>query len=46
MDDDKEIRLLGRDILSYFGYNVITAKDGEEAIQQYKSAKQKKEPNV
>ena len=35
-DDDKHVLNLLSDYLSYNGYNVIKAKDGEEAVEAYK----------
>ena len=44
MEDDHSLRLLYEKALSLNGYNVIgAAKDGEEAIEMYKSFKQKPE---
>lgn len=36
VDDDACIRNLLIDLLDYNGYNVITANDGEEAVEAYK----------
>jgi len=40
MDDDEAIRELTCAILNQIGYDVITAKDGAEAIELYKKAKE------
>ncbi|MDQ1318445.1 MAG: hypothetical protein QG588_2107, partial [Candidatus Poribacteria bacterium] len=40
MDDDDSIRELACAILNQIGYDVITAKDGAEAIELYKKAKE------
>lgn len=36
VDDDKHVLTLLSDYLCYNGYNVIKAKDGEEAVEAYK----------
>jgi CheY-like chemotaxis protein len=36
VDDDACIRNMLKDLLGYKGYNVITANDGEEAVEAYK----------
>jgi len=36
-DDEEIVRDLGYNVLTNFGYNVILAKDGEEALKIYKS---------
>ena len=41
VDDDKPIRILGTEILENFGYTVLTATDGESALDLYRE-KQKK----
>jgi len=38
MDDEEMIRILGRQMLSRFGYDTELAKDGGEAIELYKRA--------
>jgi len=38
-EDDKEIRELTRDVLERFGYTVITAEDGEDAIDKFSGSK-------
>jgi PAS domain S-box-containing protein len=35
VDDERNIRELGREILTKFGYRVLSARDGEEAISLY-----------
>jgi two-component system cell cycle sensor histidine kinase/response regulator CckA len=35
VDDEKDIRDQGRDLLAQFGYEVITAEDGEGAVEIY-----------
>jgi DNA-binding response OmpR family regulator len=35
-DDNKDIRKLSKDILEQFGYTVIEAEDGQEAIDKFK----------
>jgi PAS domain S-box-containing protein len=39
VDDDEAIRELGADILGQYGYNVLTALDGESALEIYASRK-------
>jgi len=41
VDDEDMIIDVGQDILKLFGYNVLTAKDGKEAIQAYKKNQDK-----
>ncbi len=41
VDDDDSIREIGRQILEHFGYAVITAASGEEALGIYGGAKNK-----
>ncbi|MFC1553600.1 PAS domain S-box protein [candidate division KSB1 bacterium] len=36
VDDEENVRNLGRDILTNLGYNIITAEDGYEAIRIFK----------
>lgn len=38
MDDEETIRKVVGEMLTYFGYQVVSAKDGNEAIEIYKSA--------
>ena len=40
MDDEKMVRELVAKILSRFGYEVVGAKDGDEALQLYREAKE------
>jgi len=44
MDDDEMILGATSELLSCIGYNVITAKDGAEAVELYKNAKNSKDP--
>jgi len=39
VDDEEILRNQGKDMLSRFGYKVITAKDGEKAIELHKAKK-------
>jgi len=41
VDDEPEVRELGRAILERFGYQVIMAKDGKEALEIYQNQKDK-----
>ena len=41
IDDEKEIRKIGRDILESLGYKVLTAGNGKEAVEVYKQNKDK-----
>ena len=40
IDDDKPIRILGTEILENFGYTVLTATDGESALDLYREKKE------
>lgn len=40
-DDNKAVRKLSKDILEQFGYTVIEAGDGQEAIDTFKENKEK-----
>ncbi|MDX9976812.1 MAG: transporter substrate-binding domain-containing protein [Candidatus Cloacimonadales bacterium] len=42
MDDDKQIRFIGKEMLEYMGYNVILSEDGEEAVEILKEYHSKK----
>ncbi len=44
MDDEKMIRDLAGEILSYLGYKVSFSKDGAKAIEMYKDAMESREP--
>lgn len=44
MDDEKMIRHLAGEILSYLGYKVSFSKDGAKAIEMYKDAMESGEP--
>jgi PAS domain S-box-containing protein len=44
MDDEDTIRNVGGEMLTYFGYQVSLAGDGQEAIKLYKEAKDSGEP--
>jgi PAS domain S-box-containing protein len=41
VDDEESLRDLAKEILSTFGYTVITASDGEEALEIYRREKDK-----
>lgn len=41
VDDEESIRELGEDILVRFGYTVVTASDGESALEIYRRKEQK-----
>jgi PAS domain S-box-containing protein len=41
VDDDKPIRILGTEILENFGYTVLTATDGESALDLYREKQEK-----
>ncbi len=41
VDDDDEVREMGRNLLMKFGYRTITASSGEEAIQKFRRMKEK-----
>ena len=36
VDDDENIRQLGKEILGQYGYKVLLAEDGESALELYK----------
>jgi CheY-like chemotaxis protein len=38
-EDDKSVRNLMRNVLEHFGYKVITAHDGQDAVDKYKENK-------
>jgi len=40
-EDDKEARILSRELLEEFGYAVIEALDGEEAVEKFREHKEK-----
>lgn len=44
MDDEKMVRYVVCEMLTHLGYEVSSAKDGDEAILHYTSAKQKGNP--
>jgi PAS domain S-box-containing protein len=44
MDDEDAIREVGGEMLTFFGYQVTLARDGQEAIDLYKKAKETSEP--
>ena len=44
MDDQEAIRNVGGEMLASFGYLVSLAKDGQEAVELYKEAKETGEP--
>ena len=39
MDDEEAVRIVAKEMLDYIGYEVKLAKDGEEAIELYRKAK-------
>ncbi len=43
MDDDKKIRDMFENMLSFIGYKVVSVKDGAEALSSYIDAKEKNE---
>jgi CheY-like chemotaxis protein len=42
VDDEKRLRELGADMPTKFGYTVLTAADGESAIELYRKEKERK----
>ncbi len=44
MDDEEPIRMLAAEMLSLLGYEVVLAKDGDEALDLYSSAKESPKP--
>ena len=40
-DDNKDIRKLSKDVLEQFGYTVIEAGDGEEALDKFKEHRER-----
>jgi PAS domain S-box-containing protein len=44
MDDEESIRNVSGEMLTYFGYHVTLARDGQEAIKFYKEAMELGEP--
>jgi CheY-like chemotaxis protein len=44
MDDEAMIRKLAGELLTYLGYNVEFALDGDEAVKYYKEAMDSKKP--
>jgi CheY-like chemotaxis protein len=44
MDDEEPIRMLAAEMLSLLGYEVVLAKDGDEALDLYRSAKKSPKP--
>ena len=44
MDDEETIRKVVEEILTYSGYQVVSAKDGNEAVAIYRSAFEKGQP--
>ncbi|MCK4943025.1 MAG: response regulator, partial [Candidatus Aminicenantes bacterium] len=44
MDDEELVRDVGQEMLQLIGYSVETAKNGEQAIEKYKSALKSQEP--
>jgi len=41
VDDEKDIRQVGQELLEAMGYNVLLAKDGEEAVKVYEKNRDK-----
>jgi len=41
VDDEKQIRELAKELLKDFGYIILTASDGEEALELYKKEKER-----
>ncbi len=39
VDDEEDIRNVAKEILEYYGYEVLLAKDGKEALEKYKDCK-------
>jgi signal transduction histidine kinase/ActR/RegA family two-component response regulator len=44
MDDDESVRTLAQEMLAHLGYIVISARNGEEAVEIYQGALQEKNP--
>ena len=44
MDDEEEIRLLAKRMLTRFGYSVVLAQDGSEAVHLYREARERHQP--
>jgi CheY-like chemotaxis protein len=44
MDDDDNIRELGEEVLTYLGYQVESAHDGQEAINRFRFAREVNKP--
>ena len=44
MDDEDTIRNAGSEMLIYYGYRVTLARDGQEAVELYKKAREMGEP--
>ena len=44
MDDEESILEVTGEVLQYLGYTVETARDGEEAVELYKKAQEKRSP--
>ncbi len=44
MDDEEDIRMITCRLLSTFGYEFLSAADGEEALRLYREAKQSDQP--
>ncbi len=44
MDDEESIRVMAREMLSHCGYEVMIAKDGEEAVALYQQAMETHRP--
>lgn len=44
MDDEEMVRIISQNMLAHFGYEVLQAKDGKEAISLFKEAQQTTAP--
>ncbi len=44
MDDEDQIRFIGKEMLEYLGFDVLLSEDGEDTINQIRSCKEKNTP--
>ncbi|HPM02237.1 MAG TPA: response regulator, partial [Candidatus Cloacimonadota bacterium] len=44
MDDEDQIRFIGKEMLEYLGYDVLLSEDGEDAIKKIKAARNDNQP--